>query len=48
MEVWVCDSWYLGVVLRCGYVIVGIWAFGLLEEGGADFCLFYDDFSVLS
>ena len=33
---------------RCGYVIVGIWAFGLLEEGGADFCLFYDDFSVLS
>ena len=29
-------------------MIVGIWAFGLLEEGGANFCVFYDEFSVLS
>ena len=41
-EVWVCDSWYYGIQPW------RFWALGLLEEGGADFYVFYDDFSVLS
>ena len=40
-EVWVCDSWYYGIQPWRP------WALGLLEEGGANFCVFYDDFSVL-
>ena len=40
--VWVSDSWYLGIQPW------RFWALGLLEEGGADFWMIYDDFSVLS
>ena len=41
-EVWACDTWYQGIQPW------RFWALGLLEEGGADFCVIYDDFSVLS
>ena len=38
--VWVCDSWYWGIQPW------RFWALGLLKEGGADFCVIYDDFSI--
>ena len=41
-EVWVCDSWYYGIQPW------RLWALNLLEEGGVDFCVFDDDFSILS
>ena len=39
---WVCDSWYYDIQPWW------FWALGLLEEGGTDLCVFYDDFFVLS